>query len=388
LQLNIQKAVIYSIGSLNIRSRNKFDNLTCKGRIALSLIKNQNGKTCVNLETSKINRQIIFLPCTLQTLSSQNFFELNESSYRGSIIISQGEGNTFSIINYCNVEEYLRGVVPSEIGKRSRKEIEAVKAQAIAARTYTYKRMIERQNRPFDMYSTIKDQVYMGIKMENPLCDRAILLTKGLVLAYENELVYCYYHSTCGGITADIRDVWNNKGNIPYLISVKDTDSTGKAYCSISNRFTWSESWKQNVLSSIINKYSKSINGNSISGSIKTIKIKDRFSCGRISKLLITTTTDTYTLGGDKIRFILRRNAKNNPILYSARFSVVEDNHGDIRIEGKGFGHGIGMCQMGAIGRALAGQSYKEILQVYYPGSHLANVKYNREVEYIKAMKP
>jgi len=388
LQINIQKSVIYSIGSLNICAGQKVAGQTCKGRIVISSIKKQNGKPSVNLETSKKSNLIVFLPCTLQALSSQNFFELNENSFRGSIIIAEGEDNTFSIVNYCNVEEYLRGVVPLEIGKRSQKEIDAVKAQAIAARTYTYKKMVERQNKPFDMYSSIKDQVYGGINAEEPSCDHAILSTKGVVLVYNNELIYSYYHSTCGGMTANIHDVWNSGKIIPYLKSVEDIDSNGKEYCSISSKFTWSVSWKPSVLASIINMFSAKMNKKLIQGSIKSLNVVNRFSCGRISKLLITTTTNSYTFSGDNIRFALRRNEKNNPILYSSKFKIVENNHNDIRIEGKGYGHGIGMCQMGAIGRARSGQLYNEILQTYYPGSYLAHAIEKIKVNYLKAMKP
>ena len=376
LNQNCKKKVIYSLGIVDVYSRGQTIPFSCNGRIVLSLRSPINDSMTVSLKTVHLKEQEVFLPCTLLAKSMQNYIELDDKSYRGSLILVPGKGGTFSVINYCDVEEYLRGVVPLEIGRRSSNEKEAVKAQAVAARTYTYKKMIENKRKPFDLYATVRDQVYGGIQAEHSSCDNAIYLTKDKVLIYKGTLIYAYYHSTCGGITANIRDVWNKGRAIPYLCSVKDINSQGKAYCSLSHNYTWSQSWDFSTLSHLIKKYTKKNkkSTNNFSGTIRDINIEGRFPCGRVSKIHIKTTVDTYTYSGDFIRFKLIRDTKKNSILYSSRFNIVAMNNNSIQIKGYGYGHGIGMCQMGAIGRARVGQSFEKILQTYYPGSTICHV--------------
>jgi stage II sporulation protein D len=90
---------------------------------------------------------------------------------------------------------------------------------------------------------------------------------------------------------------------------------------------------------------------------------------------VVKTNSGTYTYGGDKIRFLFRRNLSGHPILRSSRFKIVKANSKQIVLEGRGYGHGVGMCQMGALGRAWAGQSFEEILNAYYTGTTIATVK-------------
>lgn len=372
---NINRIVLYSLGTVDVCAGRKPVKLSCRGRIAVASSKRKEVKNRVLLKTSLKKKHIVFLPCTLLAKSSQNYFELEEQSYRGSIILTSGKYNTFSVINYCGVEKYLRGVVPLEIGRRSEGDIEAVKAQAVAARTYTYKRIIERRNKPFDLLATIGDQVYGGVNVEHPLSNRAIMLTKDKVLAYGDNLIYAYYHSTCGGVTASIENVWN-KPSAPYLRSIKDIDENGKAYCSISHCYTWRESWNTSALSSIIRRYCKKAFPKLpyFKGSISEMSVTDRSPCGRVSVCIINTSAGTFKYGGDKIRFVLRRNLAEYPILRSSCFRILNANSKQIRIKGRGYGHGVGMCQMGAIGRARAGQSFEEILCAYYTGVNIVTV--------------
>ncbi len=376
LHRNLSRLTVYSIGTVAIRATKKYGNKTCRGRIAIKGAKRKNGHARAILETSAGGTFAVFLPCTLRTRSAHNYFELDENSYRGALILIPGNGTSFSVINYCEVEQYLRGVVPLEIGKRSEEDIEAVKAQAVAARTYTYKKIIKRQKAPFDLLATVEDQVYGGVTAEYPLSDRAIRMTKDRVAVYGDSLIYAYYHSTCGGVTANIADVWG-KQPFPYLQSIRDVDRNGKAYCAISNYFTWRESWSTTTLSSFIKKYSSRAfpNHPAFSGAITGITVLGNFPCGRVSICRINTRAGEYKYGGDKIRFMLRRNIAGRPILRSARFSIQSVNAKKVFINGRGYGHGVGMCQMGALGRARAGQLFQEILQAYYRGIRIASIK-------------
>jgi stage II sporulation protein D len=101
---------------------------------------------------------------------------------------------------------------------------------------------------------------------------------------------------------------------------------------------------------------------------VRGISIISRFNCGRVRECRVATTHGTYTFGGDKIRFAFRRDAPGNPIMRSAHFTVQSVARGAITLNGQGNGHGVGMCQRGALGRARAGQTYQQILQAYYRG--------------------
>lgn len=329
----------------------------------------------LRFKTDKEN-YLAHLPCTLSTAFSNTHFTLGNSKYAGALIISKGKGNTFNVVNYLSVEEYLRGVVPLELGRRDKAFFEAVKAQAVAARTYTYMKIMNRREQSYDLLPTVADQVYGGVNVAYPLGDKAILETKDLVLIYKKTLINAYYHSTCGGKTANIKDVWNKKG-FPYLVSVSDLNPNGIAYCSSSKYFRWKESWNGSALTNILikNDLAAFPDKPQIKGKFKSMSVKGSFDCGRASLCVIGTTQDVYKYGGDKVRFLLRRNLKGFPILRSSSFQVVKSGRNGAVITGRGYGHGVGLCQVGALGRAEVGQNFKEILLAYYSNVKLVKVK-------------
>ncbi|MBD3345569.1 MAG: SpoIID/LytB domain-containing protein [Chitinivibrionales bacterium] len=358
---NNLKTSLYSVGKVVLRGAGQKNRISFRGRLLVEASYSA-GKVLVTADD--IKRREVSVPCTLLSENEYNFIELDDGSYRGSMIIISEKPKRFSLVNYIDVEEYLRGVVPLEIGPRKEKEIEAVKAQAVAARTYTYRKILERSNASFDLVTTVADQVYGGLNAENRHCDKAIRLTEDLVMVYGDSLIIAYYHSTCGGKTANVEDVWQRPPK-PYLKSVSDYDKNGNAYCAISRYYTWIENWSTYRLSSIIARHGGSAG---CKGTVKGMKIKWRHSCGRIADLNIRTTQGDCVHHGDKIRFVLRRDISGNPILRSCNFRIRSGNARSVKIEGKGYGHGVGMCQMGAIGRARAGQSFEEILKAYYTG--------------------
>lgn len=373
---NISRIVIYSFGTVQIADGKKAKgSRTFQGRMVGKTGYHNRSAKSLQLEIQSGAHQTVALPCTLLAVSAQNYFECNGTHYRGSIILTRGKKGTFSVLNYCHVEDYLQGVVPLEIGKRSQKDSEALKAQAVAARTYTYKRMLVRSKQSFDLLPTVADQVYGGINVEYPLSNQAVQQTKGWILLHADTLIYAYYHSTCGGRTANVEEVWN-KPPMPYLRSIADQDADGNSYCSISAYYRWKESWRTPSLSSIMHTFSTGIfpQRKIMSGTVQKIAISERFACGRVRLCKITTTSGTYECGGDRIRFLIRRNSSEYPILRSASFDVVTADQNKVILQGRGYGHGVGMCQMGAIGRARAGQNYKQILSAYYTATVLKKV--------------
>lgn len=288
---------------------------------------------------------------------------VNQKPYRGNFEIRNIDKKIW-VINILEIEEYLKGVVPCEIGRISRDLIEAAAAQAIAARTYAYAHLNQYEKLGFDLYATTKDQVYGGILVEDSLTNKAIEKTSGLVLTYKGKPIDAKYHSTCGGRTADFNDIW--EGNpVPYLISVEC------GFCKSSPHFNWQKIIKKE-------EFFKNLRTNLFrtgipigdSELIRGFKFKRNPKNKRIIQVKIITNNSEYTLPNYNIRMIFGSEKDPSGILKSNYFTLNVQNDSVI-IEGKGFGHGVGMCQFGAMGMAKKGKKFKEILRHYYPGTKL-----------------
>jgi stage II sporulation protein D len=316
-------------------------------------------------------RARLSLPCTLTTNSGSSVIDIDDRTYRGGLIL-HGDSSGMMVVNSLSAEEYLRGVVPLEIGQRSIQELEAMKAQAVAARTYTYKKILERHTWAYDVAATVRDQVYGGVKAEYRGSDLAVRETAHQVLYGRQGLVDAFYHSTCGGHTANIADVWRSESQ-PSLQSVEDARSSGLSWCAHSPRYSWRETWSREEFERIIRKYSRTIAGFApFHGRLTDIAIAETSACGRVTECRITSLQGEWTYGGDRIRQLFRI-ASNERLLHSARFSL-HLTADSVVARGRGFGHGIGMCQMGAIGRARSGQSYRDILTAYYSGAKIKKI--------------
>jgi len=298
---------------------------------------------------------------------NDNRVQLDDKKYRGIIKILP-LGQNIRLINIVYMEDYLRGVVPPEIGKRADDEIEAVKAQAVAARTYAMSHLKQYEGEPYDMKSSIIDQVYEGVEVENRLVNHAIDATAGQVITYHDELINAYYHSTCGGMTDNVSDVWDRK-EIPYLKAVADD-----AACSWSKYFRWKEVFTERQLRGRVEQYLASDRGRDLRiGQIRDVTITERTPGGRVVRLLIHTDSDVYKFQKDRIRWVIGRTSNPDLILPSDRFDITIDRDGlgnikTITFTGSGYGHGVGMCQCGAIGLSRKGWSFERILRHYYTG--------------------
>src|SRR5207253_8623205 len=143
------------------------------------------------------------------------FVKIGDKLYRGDVLIREASPGKLTAINVVGMERYLMGVVPFEIGRKV--GIEAMKAQAIAARTYAIGNMNGRGALGFDFYNTVADQVYGGTSGEDSLITRAVMETRGEVLMHAGRPILAYYSSTCGGHTADVNESWPWRPPQPYL---------------------------------------------------------------------------------------------------------------------------------------------------------------------------
>ena len=258
---------------------------------------------------------------------------LGKACYPGSIMFRNTNGK-LDAINSVDVEDYLRGVIPYEIGKLDSSRIEALKAQAVAARTYAYKHFNSRESVGFDVYADTKDQVYKGLESATPLTDAAVKATAGVVMTYDGEFIIAYYHSTCGGVTETLA-TWN-RADLPYLKSVPDMRPNGKRFADkeIAKLFKANVTEAKAVFGSTNGKDFKKV---------KSIKIKDKLKSGRIMTLRVETDKGYFDVLTDRTRWLFK---KAGTILPSSFFTVKKEGKEWV-VTGTGFGHGVGMCQMG-----------------------------------------
>lgn len=312
-------------------------------------------------------------PIQVNPLAREGRIKAADREYRGSMEVVSNKNGKLTVVNILDVENYLRGVVPPEIGKLKEDRIEALKAQAIAARTYTVANLGRRKALGFDLYGTVADQVYRGYSAEWPVADRAISETRGMIATYEGKPIAAQYSSTCAGETESIEDAWG--GNpIPYLRSVRDRDRGSDDFCNHSPVYTWRVEWNKNTLENILATRLPGLDPRKRGEfSLRDISITSRSPTGRVQQLEIKSNHGTTTLRSGQIRSALRRPVRGQPMLRSTKFDL-KFRQNSVVAEGGGYGHGIGMCQMGAIGMAGQGYKYDRILKHYYRGIDLDRV--------------
>lgn len=311
----------------------------------------------------------------LRPVDSTAFLLFNRKRYRGEIVIVPA-GTALLVVNRIELESYLRGVVPLEIGRRAPSELAAIKAQAVAARSYAHTRIRISRARPFDLVGTVTNQVYGGADAETALTDGAIADTRGLVLHYGRQPIDAPYFASCGGSTAAGGELFPD-GDRPYLRSVSDRIPGSDAhYCDIYPRAEWTRTVEARQVNASLERYLREYIAGLRGGPGRAISVDaaGRTRSGRIAGLRIRTDRGSHYLRGNSARFVIR--PANGEILPSTYFSAesVRAANGDlVRVvfKGRGNGHGVGMCQWGAIGRARAGQSWENILQTYYPGTRV-----------------
>ena len=297
---------------------------------------------------------------------NERTLKVSDKSYKGAFRIAS-KNNKIQIINTLTLEEYIKGVVPLEmpVGKGT-ENFEVLKAFAICVRTYAIKKLNSNNN--YDIYGDTRDQVYGGESSERILSNKAILETRGLVLTYNNTPAATFYHSTCGGYTEDGTNVFQTK-NAPYLQSIKDGD---EPYCNISPKFQWTETYRD---FEFINRLRTAGLVSGPDWKLDKINVNSRFKSGRVNELQITLNGDgikdkVVKIYGNDIRKIIRK-SDNTAILNSTLFDISINENNIVVISGKGNGHGVGLCQWGAINLSRMGKDFVYILLHYYPGTKI-----------------
>ena len=264
--------------------------------------------------------------------------------YRDKLRIFPGPNGDLWVINDLPLENYLRGVVHCEIS--SQWPWEAVKAQAVVARTYA---TFQRGNRAAELYdvdSGVSDQVYEGVGKEDFQSRKAVAETEGELVLYQGHPIFAVYHSCCGGETESSEYLW--PGYFPYL------KTTACQFCAESPHFLWNYSIDSQRLRRALKR------ANFLGSEVLGIEIAERSESRRVLQLTVTSERGPVEISGKDFRRLL-----GYDFLRSTNF-LVQKRDGGFLFAGLGWGHGVGLCQWGSKGMAEKGMDYHSILKYYY----------------------
>jgi stage II sporulation protein D len=280
-------------------------------------------------------------------LHPKGYFVLGGKRYHGSLEAKR-DGGGWLYINHVSMDEYLTSVVSHEMSPSWHPE--ALKAQAVVARTYLLLKMKERAKKPYDVDTTTNFQVYGGVKKGDTGARNAVAETHNEVLYHGDKLAQTFFHSSCGGTLASAEEVWGK--SVPYL------GVQSSPYCSAAPVYKWSV------------KIPFSEIGRRLAASgVRSVSVAERGPSKRVKTLNIVTARGTKKIRADKFRTALGALK-----VKSTFFGVARDGN-SVVLTGRGFGHGVGMCQWGAKLQAdERGTSYRRILDHYFPGTSLRAV--------------
>jgi len=273
---------------------------------------------------------------------------LNGRHFKGNIEFIRDDSGSFSVVNYINLEDYIKGILYHETSHYW--PMEVLKAQAIACRTYALYQMQENKTKDFDVTNDIYSQVYGGSTSERERTSRAVDYSRGLILTFEGKVFPAYFHATCAGRTEDASLIWN--------IDIAPLKGASCGFCQDSPHFNWHYVLSAEEMQDILN----------IRGDIKSVTALGRDVSGRVTDVEIISDKKTVKIAAKDLRYKLGPNS-----IRSTNFTVKMEGK-DIIFEGIGWGHGAGMCQWGAYFMAKDGLTADQILKNYYPGAQISSV--------------
>ncbi|MCP9884311.1 SpoIID/LytB domain-containing protein [Synechococcus sp. ATX 2A4] len=310
----------------------------------------------------------------VQPTSGDAVLHLQNRTYRGRLVVRPAAVATaLRVVNVVALETYLPSVVGSEMPASW--PLEALRAQAVAARTYALRQ--RRPEQPFDLKATVSSQVYKGLEAETPSTREAVRGTRGLVLTHQNALINAVFHSSAGGTTENSGDLWQRQ--MPYLVSVADFDEASPV-----------SRWRQELPPPLLARAFAELGG------VQRIDILSTTASGRVRQARVVGPSGQLLVSGAELRS--RLGLRSTLVRFEAApFSFPDPEvppstwlsatgvllslpalppllpppNPTLVAVGRGFGHGVGMSQWGALAMAQRGSSFQEILHHYYRGAQL-----------------
>ena len=275
-------------------------------------------------------------------------FLFNGKPYRGDFQRSEGGG----IVNTVDIEQYLYSVVPREMSPGW--PAASLQAQAVCARTYVLQRSNPR--RAYDLVPSELDQVYQGVAGESAAGRIAVDATAGQVLKYGALYASVAYSSCCGGHTEASSDAWGSAA-VPYLGGVRCS------YCTASPNYRWTADI---ALSDIATHFGDQLEP---FGALRGVRVAATDPSGRARSFALLAERGSASVKGSAFRMAVGPRVLRSLLISAMR---QDDPSGALTVEGAGLGHGVGLCQWGARGMALAGRSARDILALYFPGTQVS----------------
>jgi len=268
-------------------------------------------------------------------------------TYRGGLLLKAVRG-AVSAVNVADLEDYLRGVVPAEMP--SSWPLEALKSQAVVARTYAAARIDPASY--YDLCATDACQVYGGLSRETPQADAAVAATRAQVVSYAGAAAKTYFSSDSGGYTASSQEAWGRE--LPYLTAKPDLGVTGP-------NSRWTLSVPLSRVAEVASRYGVRV------GPLRSLNITGVSLSGRVTSVVFSGASGSKTLqGADAGGFVRSLGAKSSRVNFSGSDPLI--------VTGAGSGHGVGLSQWGASGRAQQGWNYLQIMGFYYAGASISSI--------------
>ncbi|PYE54203.1 SpoIID/LytB domain-containing protein [Deinococcus yavapaiensis] len=270
---------------------------------------------------------------------------IGNADYRGGVQLRAANGKV-EAVNVLPIDDYLRGVVPSEMP--SSWPLEALKAQAVVARTYAISRLSPRA--AYDLCATEQCQVYGGLAKETPSASAAVDATRGQVVSFGNTVARTYFSSDSGGFTASASEVWGM--DLPYLVAQPDPASRGP-------KSAWTLSLPLSNVANIAGRYGVR------AGALSSVAITKASVSGRPTEITFTGANGTARLtGAEAGGFVRALGAFSTRVVFGGTDPLI--------VSGAGNGHGVGLSQYGAQGLANLNWNHLQILGFYFPGAAMS----------------
>ncbi len=280
---------------------------------------------------------------------AEESIEVNGRRFKGGLEVIKRDDGLLSLVNYLGLEDYVKGISVRETSHYW--PMEALKAEAVAFRTFALYRAEQFRNKEWDVTDDVNSQVYGGEEAERYRISEAVDKTKGEVLYYDGKILPAFYHSTCSGSTEDASVLWN--------IDLAPLKGVVCGFCKDSPHFSWKATVSKEKIRQLWEKQGQRIK------KVKEVVIAGRDKSGRAINLDIVTDEKDIEVAAKDFRNLI-----GPDIIKSTNFKISASN-GDLIFDGLGWGHGVGLCQWGAYFMAKSGSDYLKILEYYYPGSTL-----------------
>jgi len=296
--------------------------------------------------------QRISSPVKLMTADGGDRMRFSGRLYKGDILLRAAGPGRLDIIESLSLEDYLCGVLPAEMSPDW--PLEALKAQAVASRTYALKQL--NPSKDYDITDGVEMQVYKGSAVTSPRIAEAVYSTKGEILRYKKKLVTAFFHACCGGHTTATSSAWGED-------LIKPLSGVADSFCSDSHHYRWELFIASRDLLTFIQKQG------STALKIKGVKMHKKDRSGRSISLKFSTDQGNTTALVKELR-----NYAGTFEFKSTYITKITPVKNGYEFEGRGWGHGVGMCQEGAKTMANQGRLYRKILRHYYPGAAIERI--------------